>query len=137
MLWLTTHLWILLQPAPTSTASESASGATQALGGCSGSVANFAPILLMVVVMYFLVLRPQQKQQRAHNEMLKALKKGMVVRTNGGIRGEVVEVQEKDVVLWIADKVRVTVLRSHIASVETGKEPATSTKTHDSSSKST
>jgi preprotein translocase subunit YajC len=67
-------------------------------------------------VMYFLLLRPQQKRQRELDDLLKGLKKGDKVRTSGGIRGEIVELTDTEVSLLIADKVKINVLRSHIAS---------------------
>jgi preprotein translocase subunit YajC len=76
------------------------------------------PLLLMAVmfgVFYFLLIRPQQKRQRETDDMLKALRKGDKVRTSGGIRGEIVDLTETEVNLLIADKVKINVLRSHIA----------------------
>ena len=69
----------------------------------------------MFLVMYFLLIRPQQKRQKEHDAMLKALDKGTVVRTNGGIRGEILEIDDHEVTLKIADKTKINVLRSHIA----------------------
>jgi preprotein translocase subunit YajC len=77
------------------------------------------PLVLMAVmfgVFYFLLIRPQQKRQRELDDMLKALKRGDKVRTTGGIRGEIVEFTDSEVTLLIADKVKINVLRSHIAS---------------------
>ena len=99
-------------------------------GGASGFAA-IQPFVLMAVmfgVFYFLLIRPQQKRQRETDDMLKALRKGDKVRTSGGIRGEIVELTETDVTLCIADKVKLNVLRSHIASridrpTEGGKGP--------------
>ena len=66
-------------------------------------------------IFYFMLLRPQQKRQREVDTMLKALKKGDVVRTSGGIRGEITDMTDTDVTLLIADKVKINVLRSHVA----------------------
>jgi preprotein translocase subunit YajC len=71
---------------------------------------------LMFVLFYFLMIRPQQKKQREMDDMLKALRRGDVVRTSGGIRGEIVDIGDADVTLLIADKVKINVLRAHIAS---------------------
>lgn len=70
---------------------------------------------LIFVLFYFLLLRPQQKKQKEVDEMLKALRRGDVVRTSGGIRGEIADLTDTDVTLIIADKVKINVLRSHIA----------------------
>jgi preprotein translocase subunit YajC len=72
-------------------------------------------LAVMFAVFYFLLIRPQQKKQREIEDMLKALKKGDKVRTSGGIRGEIIELTDTDVGLLIADKVKINVLRSHIA----------------------
>jgi preprotein translocase subunit YajC len=86
-------------------------------------------IAAMFGIFYFFLLRPQQKRQRETDDMLKALRKGDKVRTSGGIRGEIVELTDADVTLLIADKVKINVLRSHIASrVVTAAAPATEVK---------
>lgn len=77
------------------------------------------------MVFYFLIMRPQQKRQKEVDAMLKALQKGDKVRTSGGIRGEIVELGETDVTLLVADKVKINVLRTHVAS----KIPAAGEKT--------
>jgi preprotein translocase subunit YajC len=69
----------------------------------------------MFVLFYFLMIRPQQKKQREMDDMLKALRRGDIVRTTGGIRGEIVDIGDADVTLLIADKVKINVLRAHIA----------------------
>ena len=61
------------------------------------------------------MIRPQQKRQKETDAMLKGLRRGDVVRTSGGIRGEVSDLTDTDVTLLIADKVKINVLRSHIA----------------------
>ncbi|MET0388264.1 MAG: preprotein translocase subunit YajC [Polyangiales bacterium] len=87
-------------------------------GGGGGSAGQFQMFLLlpMFLLFYFLMIRPQQKRQRETDTMLKALKRGDLVRTTGGIRGEITDITDADVVLLIADKVKINVLRSHIAS---------------------
>jgi preprotein translocase subunit YajC len=69
----------------------------------------------MFAIFYFLLIRPQQKRQKEIDDMLKALRKGDKVRTTGGIRGEIVDLNETDATLLVADKVKINVLRSHIA----------------------
>jgi preprotein translocase subunit YajC len=108
-----------MQPEPSSTAAapsaQTGSPSPAPRGGMSGIAELLWPMLLMFGIFYFLILRPQQKRQRETDDMLKALKKGDKVRTSGGIRGEVVELNEAEVWLQIADKVKINVLRSHIA----------------------
>lgn len=70
----------------------------------------------MFAVFYFLLIRPQQKKQRETDDMLKSLRKGDKVRTSGGIRGEIIDLDEQEISLLVADKVKIHVLRSHVAS---------------------
>ena len=77
-------------------------------------------LALMFGVFYFLLIRPQQKRQREIDNLLKSLKKGDQVRTSGGIRGEIVDLTDQEATLLIADKVKINILRSHVASKLTG-----------------
>jgi preprotein translocase subunit YajC len=108
-----------MQPEPTTPGTEPAPGAPAGRGpqaGCNETSGMLMPMALVFVVFYFLLLRPQQKRQRQMDDMLKALRKGDKVRTTGGIRGEIADLTDTDVTLVIADKVKINVLRSHIAS---------------------
>ena len=80
-------------------------------------------LALMFGVFYFLLIRPQQKRQREVDNLLKSLKKGDMVRTSGGIRGEIVDLTDSEATLLIADKVKINILRSHVASKMTGDAP--------------
>ena len=82
---------------------------------CFGAGMNLGLLAVMFLVFYFLIIRPQQKRQREHEEMLGALRKGMTVRTTGGIRGEIVDIDEREVTLRVADKTKINVLRSHVS----------------------
>ena len=86
--------------------------------GCGGGTEQIGFLLLMFAVLYFVMIRPQQKRAKQHEQMLGDLKKGDMVRTNGGIRGEVTALDERDVTLEIADRTRVKVLRSHVAGLD-------------------
>lgn len=81
-------------------------------------------LALMFGVFYFLLIRPQQKRQREVDNLLKSLKKGDMVRTSGGIRGEIVDLTEQEATLLIADKVKINILRSHVASKQAAPEAA-------------
>ena len=90
------------------------------------------PLLPIVVLFYFLMIRPQQKQQKKTKQMLDQLKKGDRVLTSGGLYGDVVGVKEKEdvVVLRIADEVKVEVSRKSVTSVvvesaASGNDPGT------------
>jgi preprotein translocase subunit YajC len=88
---------------------------------------NIAPLLIVVGVFYFLMIRPQQKQAREHKSMLTALKKGDEVVTNGGIVGKIYAVTDKMLTLEVTKDVRLRVLKSavqsrHVEAVEEGAE---------------
>jgi len=91
-------------------------------GGSSGGISVFIPLILMFAVFYFLLIRPQQKKTRQHQDMLKSLKVGDRVVTTGGIFGTIVAGGEQVIKLEIADKVRVEVGRSYIAGKVESKE---------------
>jgi preprotein translocase subunit YajC len=90
---------------------------TEGGGGSMGFLISLAPFILMFLIMYFLLIRPQQKRQREHQEMLNALKNGDKVVTQGGIIGTVAGLKTDVVTLRIADNVKVEVQRSAIARV--------------------
>jgi preprotein translocase subunit YajC len=85
--------------------------------GAKGAPAfmGMVPILLMFVIFYFLLIRPQQKTQKEHKAMLQTLGKGDRVVTNGGIHGQIVEAKEEVLTVAITDSVRVKVDRSAVA----------------------
>jgi len=85
--------------------------------GPAGQFTAFVPLLLMVVVFYFLLIRPQQKKQKEHRTMLSNLQKGDTIVSQGGLQGKVTALTESVVTVEIADKVRVKIHRSYIATV--------------------
>ncbi|KGJ23346.1 preprotein translocase subunit YajC [Paracoccus sanguinis] len=91
----------------------------QAAGAPGGAAAfaQFVPLLLVFVIMYFLILRPQQKKMSQHRAMVAALKKGDQVITQGGLIGKVVAVRDDELDVELAQGVRVRVVRSSIAQV--------------------
>jgi len=90
------------------------------LGSSSGQSANplamWMPIILIFVIMYFLILRPQAKRQKEQQKMLESLQKGDEVVTAGGIYGTIVGMKEKDTIIVVeVDKnVKLSVARSSI-----------------------
>ena len=76
---------------------------------------SFVPLVLIMVIFYFLLIRPQQKKLKEHSETIKALKKGDKVITAGGIYGTITDVQEKEVAVKIAEGVVVKVKNDTIA----------------------
>jgi preprotein translocase subunit YajC len=85
--------------------------------GAQGGFSAFIPLILMFVIFYFLLIRPQQKKQKEHQEMIRSLKKGDRVMTNGGFYGRIVSLDESVVTVELADKVRVKVNRSYVAAL--------------------
>jgi preprotein translocase subunit YajC len=87
---------------------------TAADPGLMGNLTTFAPLVLMFVVMYFLMIRPQQKRQKELRTMMEALAKGDEVVTAGGVLGRVVKVSEGYVTVEIATGTEVVVQKSAI-----------------------
>jgi preprotein translocase subunit YajC len=96
-------------------------------GEGGGGLGAFFPIILIFVVFYFLLIRPQQKKVKQHREMLGLVKRGDRVLTGGGIIGTVTRVKDNDeLVVEIADGVKITILRGTLAEVLGRSEPASS-----------
>ena len=81
-------------------------------------LAGFIPILLIFAIFYFLLIRPQQKQQKKHREMVGQLKKNDEVVTNGGIHGTVVNVDDATVTLRVDDNARIKFQKNTISFVK-------------------
>jgi preprotein translocase subunit YajC len=92
-------------------------GGASGQGGDMNTLLSFLPMVLIFVVFYFLLIRPQQKKAKDQRVMLENLKKGDSVITQGGMYGKIASIQDQVVTLEIADKVRVRVARSHIAGI--------------------
>lgn len=110
----------------------------QGAGGAPGGLdlMSMAPLVLIFVVFYFLLIRPQQKKMKEHKTMLGTLRRGDRVVTGGGIIGTVTKVPEGDeVVVEIADGIKVRVVRSTITSVLSKTEPAAKEKSSDDEDK--
>ena len=89
-------------------------------GDTQSMLVQFVPLVLIFVIFWFLVIRPQQKKAKDHKNLLAALKKGDEVFTDSGIRGTIVnkiEEGQSEVTLEIAPKVHIRVLRSRIGDV--------------------
>ncbi|MFC5447227.1 preprotein translocase subunit YajC [Paenibacillus aestuarii] len=85
--------------------------------GAVGYLYTYGPLVLMFVVLYFLLIRPQQKRQKTRSQMLGALKKGDKVVTIGGLHGTIMEITEDTCVLRVNDATKMTFDRSAINSV--------------------
>lgn len=96
--------------------------------GSAGGLASFIPLVLMFVIFYFLLIRPQQKKAKEHKEMIAAIKKGDRIITSGGIHGQITAVDDTTLTVEISDKVRVKLNRANVAGViQTQASPAKKT----------
>jgi preprotein translocase subunit YajC len=86
-------------------------------GQAVNPLASFLPLILIFVVFYFLLIQPQQKQKKQHQEMVKNLGKNDEVVTSGGIHGTILNVKETTVVLRIDDNAKMEVEKYSIAAV--------------------
>ena len=85
---------------------------------------SLLPFVLIFVIMYFLILRPQQKRVKAHQELVKNVRRGDTVITNGGLVGKVTKVVDDDQIeIEIADNVRIRQVRGMISDVRAKGEP--------------
>ncbi len=83
--------------------------------GQQGGITAFIPLILMFVIFYFLLIRPQQKKAKTHQAMIDAVKKGDKVITSGGIHGTIIKTDDTTVTLEIAEKVNIKVIRANIS----------------------
>lgn len=110
-----------------------ASSEAPATIAAQGGLANLMPFALIMVVVYFFMLRPQLKRQKEHNAMLSSLSKGNKVVTAGGMVGEVTSIdkEKKQVKLKVSDNVEITVLHNSVSQLlgaeqKTAGKPAAS-----------
>ena len=91
-----------------------------------GAIAQFLPLILIFAIMYFLLIRPQQKKMKQHQAMVEAVRRGDQVVTQGGLIGKVAKVKEgeNEIEVEIAEGVKVRVVKSTIAQVLNKTEPA-------------
>jgi preprotein translocase subunit YajC len=96
------------------------------VGGFGGDnlLVSLLPFILIFVIMYFLILRPQQKRVKQHSEMVKNLRRGDTVITSGGLVGKVTKVVDDDQIeVEVADGVRVRQMRQMVSGVRAKGEP--------------
>ena len=99
----------------------------QAAGGAAANpIVQFLPLILIFAIMYFLMIRPQQKKAKEHKAMVEALRRGDQVITQGGVIGKVSRVKEgeNEVEVEIAEGVKVRIVKSTIVQVLNKTEPA-------------
>lgn len=96
-----------------------------AAGQGAGGFSAFIPLILMFVIFYFLLIRPQQKKQKQHRLMIENLKKGDRIITGGGIHGRITNVDENVLTVEIADQVKIKLNRGNVtALLQTANPPA-------------
>ena len=98
--------------------------------GASGFM-NFIPLILMFVIFYFLLIRPQQKKAKEHREMIGSLKKGDKIITSGGLYGTITGVEDNIITVEIAEKVRVKVSRGNVGGLAQASQPVQPAKGKD------
>lgn len=101
---------------------QAGSGGLEALNGL------LIPTVLIIGIMYFLMIRPQQKRMKEHREMIEAIRRGDTVVTSGGIIGKVAKAEESELQVEIAEGVRIKVLRTSISEVRGKGEGAAPAK---------
>ena len=84
----------------------------------TGGLGSFLPLILMVAVFYFLLIRPQQKRAKQRNAMLGAVKRGDLIVTIGGIHGTILELREDTVLISISEETKITIDRQAINQVK-------------------
>jgi preprotein translocase subunit YajC len=106
-------------------ASPAYASAGAASSGTAGLVMNILPLLLIFVIFYMLMIRPQQRRMKQHQGMVAAVKKNDTAVTNGGLIGKVTKVDENEVELEVASGVRVKVVKTMLSDVRPfGAKPA-------------
>jgi preprotein translocase subunit YajC len=93
----------------------------------ANTITTFAPLIIIMAIMYFLMIRPQQQQAKQLREKIDAVRRGDTVVTAGGIVGRVVKAPgagEQEILVEIADNVQVKVLKSTLSDVRSKGEPA-------------
>src|SRR5687768_10133223 len=101
------------------------SGAAADPGGFSAVLVQFAPLLLIFVIFYFLLIRPQSRRMKQHRDMIAAVKRNDTAVTSGGLIGKVTKVEENEIELELAAGTRVRVMKSMLSEARPhGAKPA-------------
>jgi preprotein translocase subunit YajC len=102
----------------------------QGAGGGAGDIlTSLAPILILIVIFWLLIFRPQQKRVKAHQEMLAGIRRGDTIVTTGGIVGKVTKVVEgEDLEVEVSSGVKVKVVQSMVSDVRSKPEPVNDNK---------
>jgi preprotein translocase subunit YajC len=101
-------------------------------GGTMALIMNLAPMVGIIAIFYFLLIRPQQQRAKKHREMLGALKRGDEVVTSGGIIGKVAKISDTEVTIDTGEGGKLRIVRSMIMDVKVKGEPAPANDTKES-----
>jgi len=113
------HELMLIAPA----LAQATDGAGGASGGPAALLIQFAPFILIFVIMYFLIIRPQRTRQRQQQEMIANIRRGDTIVTTGGFIGKVAKVDDTELQVDLAEGVRVRVVRGMVSEVRAKGEP--------------
>jgi preprotein translocase subunit YajC len=111
-------------PAPAPAGPAATGGAVQPVDPTMAIVAQLLPLILIIIVFWFLIIRPQSKRLKAHQDMIANLKRGDVVVTSGGLIGKIKAIQDDEVRVELGANVEVRVVRGTISEVRTKGDPA-------------
>jgi len=111
-------------------AQEATNNNASSVANSSNPLLNFLPIVLIFIVFYFLIIRPQTKKMQEHQNMLTTLKVGNKVVTTSGIIGKITNINDKEISLKIAEEVEITILKDHISQLYTVGENSKTHKKH-------
>jgi preprotein translocase subunit YajC len=97
--------------------SDALAEAAPAAGGQPDPIMSFLPLIIIFVIFYFLLIRPQSKRAKEHKNMVASLGKGDEVVTNGGLLGKIVELDDNFISIEVADGIQVRVQRQAVSSL--------------------
>lgn len=97
------------------------------MNGQAGLLGMMWPLLLFIVIFYFLLIRPQKKRQKQHQDMLNSIKRGDQVVTAGGVFGTVRDVKDDSFIIEVSDGVKIRVLKNAISMKRSGEEAGEAT----------
>jgi preprotein translocase subunit YajC len=117
----------------TALAQDAAPATAAATASPLAQITNFMPLILIFVVFYVLIIRPQQKKLADQDKMVKALKRGDRVITSGGIYGKITRLEDDAITLEVADNVNIKVVRAQVQSLAV--KPDTTTIANDGDEK--
>ena len=95
----------------------------QSAGGFGSGFGSLVPLLLIVLIMYFLIIRPQMQQAKTHKKMIEDLRKGDQIITQGGLIGKISKIKDEELEVEISPDVKVRVVRSTIKGLVAKTEP--------------